>query len=79
MIFNPGLFQAPDFFRLYGDGVEENGSACLAPIGPGQSPISHHFLFFPPFYTISLFHIYIQEKTKKERHLASPYFYNTFY
>jgi hypothetical protein len=53
MIFNPGLFQAPDFFRFYGDDVEENESACLAPIGPGQLTNLHNLIQFS-YFTLSL-------------------------
>jgi hypothetical protein len=68
MIFNPGLFQAPDFFRLYGDGVEENESACLAPIGPGQLSNFHNFRNFIYLYHSHYSnHIYLPKEQKKIR------------
>jgi hypothetical protein len=55
MIFNPGLFQAPDFFRFNGHGDGKNESACPGPIGPGQkrhliqsyAKLRYSILFFP--------------------------------
>ena len=81
MIFNPGLFQAPDFFRLYGDGVEENGSACLAPIGPGQNTILHHSLqsYAIPYHLTQSYINYSNKHKKKEEHLAPPICNNCSY
>ena len=84
MISILSLFRAEDFFWYVGDEDGENGSVCLAPIGPPHFSICTHFLDILDFHNILNiyydFYIYIplspffQEQKEKGTYSVPQYF-----